>query len=285
MSNNQVTKKTNVNKKKLSKLEKYMEKKKNSNITERLPLMHSCEAYFAEQIIFNNSLNPVHCPVFEKDLLYFFVGKPSYPVGDKIDKNQTNDMYYPVCFISDSQISKIKMFKAFPFDTGGCTKYVEEGLMHKSLLKERKINVEKLNELYSLSDEETLYKFISIFYDNINNYMNDEPVLESTEITDIDNLINLFNRNIPCEVDNRSQTVEVIYDKKINVKKYVKAVIVPDVLLRKKSDDGTKTIESVLKNEKIEIIKYKYFPFKKPIMFHGLILEKAYDYLKENKYM
>lgn len=64
-----------------------------------LPIMHSCDGFDCESIIEDMYLKPTMCPVFNEELLYFFYGKPSYPVGEKEQYNRTDELCCPVCFI------------------------------------------------------------------------------------------------------------------------------------------------------------------------------------------
>ena len=68
-----------------------------------LPLMHSCECFDARNILTAQELEARFCNVFKERLLYFYYGKPSYPVGEKVKAFRTDLEYLPVCFIVDLQ--------------------------------------------------------------------------------------------------------------------------------------------------------------------------------------
>ena len=101
----------------MSTIRDYLSQHQEKNIiSEVFPMMHSCECFDSRLIIKSERLESRPCKVLNKDVLYFFYGKPSYPVGEKVEGNRTDIEYCPVCFIVNPD--KVKIYRVFPFDTG-----------------------------------------------------------------------------------------------------------------------------------------------------------------------
>ena len=101
------------------KLQEYLDSIKLTEKPNPLPFIHSCEGFLGEEIVKEDELKTTVCPVFKKELLYFFYGKPAYYVADKETNSRTDELYCPCCFILDE--TKIKINTVYPFDSGGFT--------------------------------------------------------------------------------------------------------------------------------------------------------------------
>ena len=58
------------------KLQEYLDSIKLTEKLNPLPFIHSCEGFLGEEIVKEDELKTTVCPVFKKELLYFFYGKP-----------------------------------------------------------------------------------------------------------------------------------------------------------------------------------------------------------------
>lgn len=268
----------------MSSLEKYVSEMDEKEI-KYLPLFHSCIGSKAESIIIEKKIKATKCKVFDKNLLYFFYGKPSYPVSAKTDKawSSSNVFNCPVCFVVD--VEKIKACDIYPFDTGA---YM--GNMYKSF----SMNPDKtvLKNEYSLGkDVNSIRKYISGMYSDNVNYIegkssqylrgdllffdnNQKKEIESIEPSII-RLLELLNCNGESLLDERSRTIEVMTRRSVDLND-VEAIILPSLLERSKYFS-----EFIKKNKKIKILTYIYRDFTVLDRYYEAIFQKAIDYLKE----
>jgi len=81
-----------------------------------LPVVHTTASYNISQIWEGNTLSTSECDVFTKEeLLYFFVGRPSYKIANST--GSANTWQLPCCFIFEfDAIPRAK--RVFPFDSG-----------------------------------------------------------------------------------------------------------------------------------------------------------------------
>ena len=130
----------------------------NTTLPKMLPLMHSCEAFDFEEIIRENQLKPMVCSVFNKQLLYFFYGKPSYPVGGKDNLNRTDALCCPVCLIID--LDKIDIYRVFPFDSGAFNRSLYDNFLHKHM---------KIEKFELDNNSNAIRSYISVVFGNNEN--------------------------------------------------------------------------------------------------------------------
>lgn len=180
-------------------LVQYIEK--NDNHRDRpklLPFIHSCEGYNGKKIIEDNELKATHCKVFNENLLYFFYGKPSYPIGEKNETKRTDDLYCPVCFIVDPRTVSID--RVFPFDTGAFkgNRYID--FLHRGM---------ELEDFELDSCLDTIKTYISVIFNNNRNYIDGIACKQESEYLEIDAFLNLLNAKGSFVIDERANTVEV----------------------------------------------------------------------------
>ncbi len=258
----------------------------NENDIQFLPLFHSCPGSNAEEIFINNELKATTCKVFEKDLLYFFYGKPSYPVSEKISKQFRTDTYAcPVCFVYN--IDKIDICGIHPFDTGAYLR----GMYSTFSINGDK---EKLYKDYYLgNDKNEIKKYITVFYSNNDNYLRGTPTKchiggrvisienkdsqkESEIEPSIVKLIRLLNCDGEFDFDERSRTIEVMTEKSIDIIDSVELIIMPDNLAENKN------VKEFLDNNKdIEYKTYYHRPLAKADRFNEAVFQKMIEYMKE----
>ena len=224
-----------------------------------LPLFHSCEGYVGKQIIANGELRIRRCETFEKDLLYFFYGKPSYPILGK--KNRTDVWYCPVSFIVNPQ--KVKIYKVFPFDTGAFKRNMYEDFIHSKM--------QLCN--YELYDINSILEYILVMFANNKNYLNGVCVKENDETMEIKALLNLLNAKGTFSIDERANTVEIISDMNLKLKGAIECIILPQPLLR------VKEIKEFVEANGIEVRSYNVRRLTAPDRYNEVVFQLAMKYI------
>lgn len=232
-----------------------------------LPLMHSCECFDARNILSSKELKDHFCNVLKEKLLYFYYGKPSYPVGEKLEEYRTDLEYAPVCFIVD--FKKVSIYKAFPFDSGAFVNKVYSDFIHRHMM---------IDDFKLPNDEKSIKMYISYMFENNDNYLQGNATKkEFTGEPNIDALVNMMTSNGTMKFDERARTIEIISKENIQLKDALKCIIMPENLLQ------DKTIDSFLKDNHIEIITYKTRQLVHPTKYYGQIFEKALNYIEIHK--
>lgn len=237
------------------------------NATEQLPLMHSCECYDSRSIIMSGQLEVRMCKALEEELLYFFYGKPSYPVGEKVKGNRTDIEYCPVCFIVP--MNKVVIYKAYPFDTGAFKANKYDAFTHRSMTLD---NFELTNSC------EGVQQYVKVFFGDNEHYIHGNAIVH--EIHDdpcVGALTRILNATGTFEIDERSHTVEIITRNNVSVKDSVECVIMPENLLR---DPG---IRKFLDQNGIKHIEYTVRRLTAPSRYNEVVFEKAMEYIRTQK--
>lgn len=259
---------------KSSVLENYVNTHSTGKVKKLLPYIHSCEAKNAETIIYENKLQTSMCKEFNKNLIYYFLGRPAYPAGDKEQLAQSSDLTSPVCFIIDP--SDVKIVNAYPFDSGAFLHERYKGFIHRT------VDI----STYLLSTTDEVIKYIDTFFGNYENYMEEKPIAQAdTGYSDIDSLIGLMSTNAPKESDERCCTVELISNKNITISGNVMAIVLPHTLLKKKNIINNMQINDILNSYNIQVISYHKKPNTLPISYHQLICEEVHQYLVSKGYV
>lgn len=232
-----------------------------------LPLMHSCECFNARSIITQQKLKTSFCNVMGKKLLYFYYGKPSYPVGEKQKNSRTDFEYCPVCFIVD--LRKVLINKVYPFDSGAYKKDLYEGFIHRHMT---------IDNFEIDGNEKGIKTYLSFMFGNIDNYFYGAAIKkELIGEPYIDALINIMTAKGSMKFDERGRTIEIISESDLNLKDALKCIILPQNLLQ---DDK---IATFLHNNNIDVIDYGVRALVSPTGYYELIVEKAIDYIKRNE--
>lgn len=232
-----------------------------------LPLMHSCECFDARNILNTQELEARFCNVFKEKLLYFYYGKPSYPVGEKVEEYRTDLEYAPVCFIVD--LRKVLIYKVYPFDSGAFYANVYSDFIHRHMT---------INSFEIPGDEKGIKTYLSFMFENNNNYF--DGIATKRDLTgepNIDALINMMTSSGTMKFDERARTIEVISNESIQLKDALKCIILPENLLQDKN------ISSFLSNNRIDTITYKTRQLVHPTKYYGQIFEKAMNYIETHK--
>lgn len=234
---------------------------------EKLPLMHSCDCSACRQIIRGGSLEVRDCKVFKEKLLYFFYGKPSYPVSEKITTNRTDFEYCPVCFIVP--LDKVSLYKIHPFDTGAFDANMYKDFFHHSM---------SIEEFELDNTVDSILQYIKVFYGNNDNYIcGKATIASSTDDPCINGLINLLTATGAFQFDERANTVEIMSSTSVPINTVVECIILPENLLR------VPFIAKYLNDNKIFHMEYTVRLRTAPSRYNEVVFEKAMEYIKMRK--
>lgn len=232
-----------------------------------LPLMHSCECFDARGVFTKQELEARICNVFKEKLLYFYYGKPSYPVGEKVKNFRTDYEYLPVCFILD--LRKISIYKVYPFDSGAFFANIYEDFIHRKMT---------IDSFELPGDGKSIKTYLSFMFGNNDQYLNgvgikrifnNEPYLNA--------LVNIMTAEGSMKFDERARTIEVISKNGVKLKDALKCVIIPKNLLQDKN------ICEFLNNNNIEYIPYDVRPLAHPTTYYGQIVGEVSKYIEKQK--
>jgi hypothetical protein len=234
-----------------------------------LPLLHTCDAFSLRGILENMALIPQHCDVFSLELLYTYYGIPSY--RSNYNLATLNPAFHMICIILDSE--KVKEFyKVFPFDSGAFEKLptMKETFFHP---KNKIIDFELENTLDSPK------RIIKTFYETNDNYLKQKPqVTKKFSQFDFEAISyeNLISQNINNILDDRTSSIEVIFNQTVSLsKETVKQIIIPNVF-----KDDAKISDLIFNNFGInEPIGYDTFKGSPKENF-GLIRSEYFKFLK-----
>lgn len=238
----------------------YIEKNYDSKADKKeyLPFVHSCDAFTLESIIEEGILSTSLCPVFKKDYLYFFYGKPAYRVAQSIKENRSDYLHLPCCLIFKNE--KINTTKIFPFDSGGFENKLYEKFFHKKM-KIEKFELE--NSLQGVS------KYVHVFFGDNDEYINGIAKRNVSENAYIESLSNLLLAEGSYDMDERSRTVEVITEQNVELKNSLLGIVLPIILMRQ---DG---IRNFINQSNIKYATYNFRPMTKAVEYNQVVFERV----------
>ena len=228
-----------------------------------MPFVHSCEGFSLEGIIEEGELKTAVCPVFKKEYLYLFYGKPSYSVAQKVEGTRTDLLYCPCCLIFKN--SNIDIHKVFPFDSGGFMNNIYKNFFHP------KMNIEKFELENSLDG---IRKFISVFFEDNDEYVNGIAKRIKSTNAYVDSLINLLSVEGNNQMDERSRTIEIITDKNINIKDELLGIVLPKNLLR------SEKINKFIEENDIKCETYFFRPLTRPVEYNQVVFNKVMNIIE-----
>ena len=233
-----------------------------TNLPETLPLMHSCDGFDCERIIQDTQLKPMMCPVFKEDLLYFFYGKAAYPIGEKEKYKRTDALCCPVCFIVD--IEKVDIYRVFPFDTGAYDAKMYTQFIHRNM---------EMREFEIDNNSSAIRAYISVIFGDNKRYLSGISAENETENTYVKALLKMLSANGAFEIDERSNTIEVICKKAVDISKEIKGIVLPESLQRKKS------ISNFIKNNNIAYKTYEVRNMTAPTRYNEIVFQLARTFI------
>ena len=252
----------------MSNISDFVKKHTSSACTiEQLPLLHSCDCFACRQIIDCEKLEARHCKVFKENLLYFFYGKPAYPVSEKETKKRTAFEYCPVCFIVPCE--KVAAYRVFPFDTGALEAHKYDDFWHHSMSLD---NFELDNTV------DGIRQYVEVFFGSNYNYIQGQASIEKATVDPyINGLTSLLTANGAFEIDERARTIEVISRNDVPVNTAVECIILPEILLREPE------ISKYLEDNKIYHMEYSVRKLTAPSRYNEVVFQKAMEYIRMQK--
>lgn len=244
---------------------KYVEENDTGSKPELLPFLHSCEGYNGERIIKSNELRATNCKVFNEELLYFFYGKPSYPVGEKNETKRTDDLYCPVCFIVNPQ--KVHIYKVFPFDSGAFKGQRYKDFLHRDM---------KIEDFELENSVDAILSYIATIFGDNKKYIRGFACKKESNYLEIESFLNLLNAKGSFDIDERANTVEVISKESIKIKDAVECIILSESLLERKE------VLKFIKNNHIKYKTYTVRKFTRPVGYNETIFNLVMEFLSEN---
>lgn len=245
-------------------LAKYIEENDEHIRPDLLPFVHSCEGYNGKSIIESGKLKATDCKEFNEKLLYFFYGKPSYPVGEKNQTKRTDDLYCPVCFIVNPQ--KVSIYRVFPFDSGAFKAKRYTDFLHRDM---------KIDDFELENNTEQIQAYISVIFNNNNNYIEGVAYKQESTYLEIKSFLNMLNAKGAFDIDERANTVEIISKENIEIKNTVECVILPKSLMK------IKEVNNFFVDNKIEYKTYTVRRLTPPMRYNELVFELVMEYLNE----
>lgn len=186
----------------------------------RLPLVHTTDAYFFEDILDEQEITPQPCPVFTGEALtYLFYGRPAFRPNLHAEPTSLKH-YFPVCLIFKPEWSPT-LRRVFPFDTGAFHNEFYGAYLHKRM---------KLGDFGLEPFAETPGKVISRFFGSVPAYLTAAPQATSRPDPsefEAESYIALINAKDGNAIDSRGSGVEVQIDETISIVDALSAVILP----------------------------------------------------------
>lgn len=231
-----------------------------------LPMFHSCEGYLGIRVFKDGVLKVQKCKVFDKDLLYFFYGKPAYPVADKFSKKRTDDYYCPICFIANPE--KVSIYQVYPFDTGAFKAEKFSDFLPRGI---------ELDNYLIDGDIKAIQSYISVMFDNNDNYIDGKCVQSEYDLAEINSLIHMLNANGAFDIDERANTVEVISSNNLDIKDVIECVIIPNSIMRERY------VKDFITRHNIKYKTYRFRTLTKPERYYEAIFQLAMEHISERE--
>lgn len=195
-----------------------------------LPMVHMTDAFGVRGILQSGKIEPRLCRHFtellkkEEHLSYFFYGRASY--RPRLQSTTKNNARYPVALIIAFDPTQHSIKRIFPFDTGACFEKMYETWLHDRM---------KVMEFCLGDIIESAQKNISRFFNSNENYIDGKATakidVDPAEF-EIANFHSMINNVGDTKVDNRKSSIEIQFDKPIELSKSkILGVIVPETLM------------------------------------------------------
>ena len=206
----------------------------------------------------------------EEDLCYFFYGKPAYKEPKGYDPSDP-----PIVFILNSPDNPKRVF---PFDTGAFL-----GGRYSRILGDDYLNNHHLMEWQLLPDINIIGKYLYAFWKTNKSYYKNKPNIHKN-ISSINNnfiklLVKLIKAKDTPECDERKHSVEIQFDKNIELNKNLKLILVSNRTIRK----NPSILEIFAKNN-IKIIFYHDNNEFRKVNTPLFVYNEIFKYYKKNGY-
>ncbi|MDG2531267.1 hypothetical protein [Caulobacter endophyticus] len=232
-----------------------------------LPLIHMTAVGAAREIVRTGSIDTRRCPVFDRDLVYFFVGRPAYRLKHGDDKSNYISMF--PCLFMGRGTTLGAPYHVYPLDTGGLMAGVFGGHPDPHVYLE---DYELEPNLASAAGH------IAWAFEDLQAYYNGDlrPGLSETlarwdEVgVAFTSLARLASRQSNTKPDLRASTVEVAYSRPVSLKDAVDYAILPAQYLEDQHGPNSKFIER-LTELGIAWEVYDWQPHKTPNQYNDEI--------------
>jgi hypothetical protein len=191
-----------------------------------LPLTHTTDAFDLRDIIDTQEVRPRFCPIFQEDLSYHFYGRAAYRKNGDIQANSLA-AYAPIVLIFKPSVSNTAI-AAFPFDSGAFKGERYSDFTHHRM---------SVTDFGLEPSYERIGKLVAFFFGDNKRYYNQIPAAECKigsnefEAQTVRELVTYRGRN---ERDDRSSTIEIIFDKSISLRGNLLGIVVPNSFLEDK---------------------------------------------------
>lgn len=225
-----------------------------------LPLVHMTLAGHARDIIDAGRIQARRCRVFERDLVYFFFGKPAYRYKGDLEKE---DLVYrfPAAFLLDP--AKVGHHHVYPFDTGAA----KLGLYRDADQTLGIVDYELM------PDQTSPQRMLQWAFHDVDAYMRSDVKGELTGgVPEFDQVTQSFERiarrarpgtNLEGRYDGRAVSIEVATNQDVSLGDAVDCVILPEAFLESKGKTNRVAIDS-LNGLGVETLTYEWAPHRTP---------------------
>lgn len=191
------------------------------NMLKAMPLVHICDCFTFRKILATGVISPTLCKVFNKQLSYFFYGRPSYRVGPNNCTSNATSMF-PICFIIEpGQINSIS--GAYPFDTGA----FQQGFFSRYVHPKASVSDYEL-----VGELEFIQKFVGYFYETNSCYYDGVSTVSNNSLPamayELQSVYQMITSQATEEFDDRCHTIEIQSSQAINLSSGgIKAMVLP----------------------------------------------------------
>jgi hypothetical protein len=199
-----------------------------SPMGEPLPLVHVTEMGVGNAIIFSGQLQARKCKVFNKNLLYFFLGRPAYRLPGENEASE-HISRYPCVFIVDPSL--VKPSQVYPFDTGAAKAGFYENADPHLGIKDY-----MLDGTYEGARKQLGFAFEDVddyFDGRIRSGLTDDVPHYDQATHSYVAIANQANRGVndAGKYDDRASAIEIATERHLDIKDAVQLIIMPQQFL------------------------------------------------------
>ena len=190
----------------------------------KLPFLHISNGYNFDKIATGDFLRPQNCRFFQKDLLYFFYGRPAYKTKQTLNERLAFD--WPVIFVFNYKTIDRFVNSGFPFDSGA----FQSG-RYKYFFDDNS----NIDDFRFSRGNGNVTRLVSAFYNNNHDYFlggstkNIEIPLDQFEASGVHELVRVPNHpEAPYHLkyDERSSSIEVFSESAVKIKGVVDSIVI-----------------------------------------------------------
>lgn len=250
------------------------------SLPDSLPLVHVTAVGIAREIVQAKKLETRPCPVFKKDLLYFFALRPAYRLKEG-DAKQHQINRFPFVFILNPT-AVLNPYHVYPFDTGGAANGIFDAQADPFVYLEDF----ELDPTHAAVVGQIGWAFggLDEYYEGAlrENILDDVPTFETVTRGYVD--IARHARSGSNQPDKRASAIEVASDHDVNLKDNIQLAILPKQYL----EDSTAKNEEFIKALEAEGIAWEVYDWQPniaPNEFQEEIARIAKAWFKKNGHM